>query len=935
MASYTSPSANSISLAGEWRYELDPADEGIFHGWFRRRLAGRVSLPGSLHAQGIGDEVTPETKWTGTIFDRSYFESPKYAKYRRPGNIKTPFWLQPEKYYVGAAWYQREIDIPESWSGKRMVVFLERPHWRTHVWLGEREVGSCDSLSTPHEIELGSNLQRGRHLLTIRVDNRLHIEVGENAHSVTDQTQGNWNGFVGRIELKATGLRWIEELEIYPHVASHSVTVRGKLAGTAAPGDAKVTLEVMPRGGGDAQASHSGEVNWIEKSGASFEARLDLGAKAQLWDEFNPALYELKATFAGETKTALFGLREFRAEGTQFSINGKKTFLRGTLDCCVFPLTGHPPMDVDSWRKILRAIQAHGLNHVRFHSWCPPEAAFLAGDELGVYFQVECAVWPNSVAVLAFNSPGGIGDGREVDRWVYSEAERILRAYGNHPCFVLMACGNEPGGANHKKHLSAWVSHFRDRDHRRLYTGAAGWPELPENQFHVIPDPRVHQWGDGLKCRINGQPPATTHDYREIVSKRDAPVISHEIGQWCAYPPLLDVEKYRGHLKARNYEIFSESLAANQMADQARDFLQASGKLQALCYKEEIESALRTPGMAGFQLLGLQDFPGQGTAPVGLVDAFWENKGYIEASEMRRFCDSTVPLARLEKRIFTTGEKLEVGLEAARFGLAPLENAVTTWALNAENGSTVLSGELPMATIPIGAAISLGRLSVALEGVQAPARYRLVVRITSPGGAAFENDWDLWIYPRDVDLSVPDEVSVVRSAREALADLERGRAVLLIPHPLAIKNDIALGFSPIFWNTACTRGQPPHTLGILCDPAHPAFADFPTDAHSNWQWWYLIRYSAPMVLDKLPSNLSPIVQVIDDWFTNRKLAMLFEARVAGGKLIVCSIDLCERANENPVARQFLRSLLRYAGGGAFQPTVTLSPAELAAFLPAP
>lgn len=904
-----------MNLSGKWLCALDRDNVGLREKWHGclPSHAVPVELPGSLAAQRIGDKVTLETQWTGTIFDRSFFDSPRYAPFREPDNIKLPFWLQPEKVFVGAAWYQREIEIPPEWSGKNVVLTLERPHWQTRVWLDDREIGACDSLSTPHVFDLGE-IPPGRYLLTIRVDNRLQVEIGENAHSVSDQTQGNWNGIIGDLMLAVREDTRIADLQIFPHDGTRSITVRGLVKG-AAP--ANVDLRI---------GSHDATARADILPDGTFSAEVALGDDAPLWDEFSPNLWQLTALLEnGEARKVSFGLREIAVDGRQLTVNGRPLFLRGVLDCCIFPRTGHPPMDVEPWRHILRTIQAHGLNHIRFHSWCPPEAAFVAGDELGVFFQVECAVWPNSVAVFAFNSPAGIGDGNSVDRWTYEEGERILRAYGNHPCFVLMACGNEPGGPHHKEFLSGWVRHFRERDPRRLYTGTAGWPELPENDFNVIPEPRVHQWGDGLNCRINGQPPATTHDYRAVIEARDKPVIAHENGQWCAYPPVYDAGKYTGHLRARNYQIFSGSLDANGMADQARDFVQSSGKLQAICYKEEIESALRTPAMAGFQLLGLQDFPGQGTAPVGIADAFWESKGYLTADEMHRFCGATVPLARLPKRVFTTDEKLEAEIEVAHYGPSPLTCAAATWQLVSESGLAVESGELPVHQLTPGSIHLLGRIQVSLRDRPAPARYRLVVSI-----ASFENDWDVWVYASQLKPSVPSGVSVVHTIEEAAAALQSGGLVLLVPDELA--SDIALGFSPIFWNTACTQGQAPHTLGILCDPHHSALKDFPTENYSNWQWWYLLRRAKVMKLDGLPANLRPIVQVIDDWFTNRRLGLLFEACVGAGKLLVCSMPVTENDREEIVSRQFFASLLQYMGSHLFQPAVSLSIEELGAAL---
>lgn len=914
---------SAASLAGLWRLALDAADRGLAGRWFDRPLAEALpfQLPGSLAAQRIGDDVTADTAWTGTIFDRSFHDSPDYARYREPGRVKIPFFLQPDKVFTGPAWYEREFDLPAAWLGRHITLSLERPHGRTTVWLDGQELGSRDSLSVAHEYEFTA--APGRHRLTLRIDNRLLVAVGENAHSVSDHTQGNWNGCVGRIELRAPAAAWIDDLQVTPHVATRSVSVRGSVRNPA-PGQSMIL-------------SVNAAVTVAVAADGSFSAELALGPDAALWDEFTPVLHELTArlsTLNSQPSTPVvtlrFGLREIAAEGRQFLLNGRPVFFRGTLDCCVFPLTGHPPTDVESWRKILRTVQAHGLNHVRFHSWCPPEAAFIAGDELGLYFQVEAATWPNAVAVLAFNSPAGIGDGASVDAWTIAEAGRIVRAYGNHPCFVLMASGNEPGGPHHRAYLARWVTHMRALDPRRLYTGAAGWPELPENQFHVIPEPRAHQWGDGLASRLNALPPATTADYREAVARRALPVIAHEIGQWCAYPSLADAAKYTGHLKAGSYVICADSLAAHQLTDQAEAFVPASGRLQALCYKEEIEAALRTPGLGGFQLLGLHDFPGQGTAPVGVLNALGESKGYLSAANYRRFCGPVVPLARLPKRVFSTDETLEADLEVAYFGPATLPVAAAAWSLVNEAGHTLLSGQLPPRPVALGQAQSLGHLSVPLKHLPAPSRYRLVVRLE---GTVFANDWDLWVYPTAATPALPPDVTITSSLATALPVLAAGGKVLLLVAPASVDNGVALGFTPIFWNTSCTQRQAPHTLGILCDPTHPAFVSFPTESHANWQWWHLVTRAAPLILDGLPATLRPTVQVIDDWFTNRRLGLVFEARVGLGRLLVCSIDLTGDLSAQPVARQLRASLLAYLGSARFNPSEMVSLEALRAVLP--
>lgn len=907
MNTISATNPHELSLAGSWLLALDPDDTGRAGRWFAQAPANArpVQLPGSLAVQRIGDDVTKDTAWTGTIFDRSFYESTAYAPYREPGQVRIPFFLQPDKVFTGPAWYQREIEIPATWRGRRIILSLERPHWLTTAWLDETELGSGDSLATAHEFVLGAGGSPGRHRLTLRIDNRVLIPVGENAHSISDQTQGNWNGCIGRLELRATAPVWLDDVQVTPRVSTRSITVRGSVLGPAA--GQMVTLSV------------GGDLMFVEvMADGTFAAELALGASAGLWDEFTPNLHTLTVTLEnGETRTVRFGLREITTQGRQILLNDRPVFFRGALDCCIFPLTGHPPMDVETWRQYLRTLQGYGINHVRFHSWCPPEAAFAAGDELGLYFQIEAGTWPNAMAVLAADSPAGLGDGAPVDDWLLAESRRIVRAYGNHPCFVLMAAGNEPGGPQHQAYLARWLTEMRALDSRRLYTGTAGWPELPENQFHVIPAPRCHQWGDGLKSRLNAQPPATTADYRDVIEQRNRPVIAHEIGQWVAYPPLRDTAKYTGHLKPRGHEIIAGSLAAHHLADQLDDFVQASGKLQALCYKEEIESALRTPGLGGFQLLNLQDFPGQGTAPVGVINALGEAKAYIGAADFRRFCGPIVPLARLAKRVFTTDESLEAALEVAWFGREPRSIAVASWALVNDAGHTLLGGQLPPQPVAAGRPNPLGHVSIPLRHVPTPHRYKLVVRLD---GTALANDWDVWIYPSAAAAEPADKIIIASSLTEARPALAAGAKVLLLAPPASVKGEIALGFTPIFWNTPCTQRQAPHTLGILCDPAHPALAGFPTDTHTNWQWWHLVTRAAAMNLDALPPTLRPLVQVIDDWATNRRLGLVFEARVGPGRLLACSIDL----SGQPVARQLRASLLAYAGSARFNPSESVS-----------
>jgi hypothetical protein len=613
-----------------------------------------------------------------------------------------------------------------------------------------------------------------------------------------------------------------------------------------------------------------------------------------------------------DMKQVNFGMREFKAEGTQFNINGRPVFLRGTLECAIFPKTGYPSTDVGEWTRILKVLKAHGLNHMRFHSWCPPEAAFTAADYLGVYLQVECSSWANQGS--------SIGDGKPIDQWLYQEAESILEAYGNHPSFCMMAYGNEPAGKNQVEFLADFIDHFKKKDSRRVYTGAAGWPFIESVDYFNAPEARIQGWGQELNSIINKEPPRTDFDFKEIIQEVTMPYVSHEIGQWCVYPNFREIEKYDGVLKARNFEIFRESLEENHMGHLADSFLLASGKLQALCYKADIEAALRTKDMAGFQLLDLHDFPGQGTALVGVLDPFWEGKGYITPEEYSLFCNQTVPLARFRKRVFKNDESINAEIEVAHFGPEPLIQVQPSWALKAVSDQIVDEGVFPAMDIPIGNGIRIGDISVNTESIEKPQKLILEVQVSG-----FTNSWDLWVFPENEEI-IPnvDEIMIVHDFNNKTTRfLEEGGKVLFIPVKGRLTEeygrDVGVGFSSIFWNTAWARKQKPHTLGILCDPAHPALSDFPTEFHSNWQWWDAMSHSNAIILDHFSPELKPIVRVIDDWVTNRNLGLIFEVKVGMGKLIVSGIDLMKDNKNRPEARQMLNSLYKYMESDAFDP----------------
>jgi hypothetical protein len=922
---------STISLAGEWNFSLDESDRGIAEKWYGKNLTQKISLPGSLAENNYGDDPNLTTPWVGNILDSTWFKNPEFAKYRTQDNFKPPMWLTPKKYYRGVAWYQKEVTVSADWKGKAIELFLERCHWETQVWVDDKRVGVQSSLGTPHVYDLTKELTPGKHRISIRVNNDVVIDVGINSHSISDHTQSNWNGIVGKIELRSLSPVRINSMKISPDIHKKKADIKiytvnnsgkswkGKLILSARSSDGKQLPEVV--------TDYTIRVN-----NDSTTVSYDVGDAMKLWSEFNPVTYSLTARLEGkrqsvtDTYTDVFGMREVKVENKQIQVNGNPVFLRGTLECAIFPLTGYPSMEKSYWEKIFQTSRKHGLNHIRFHSWCPPEIAFTVADEMGFYLQVECGSWANQSTT--------IGDGKPVDHFVWEESKRIVEQYGNHPSFCMMAYGNEPGGKNHKTYLASFVDYWKQKDSRRIYTSGAGWPLIPENEYHNDPTPRIQRWAEGLKSVINAQPPRTDYDWTEIVKPYDKPVVSHEIGQWCVYPNLDEIKKYSGVLEPRNFELFKETLTANKMGHLADDFLKASGKLQTLCYKSDIEAALRTPGFGGFQLLDLHDFPGQGTALVGVLDAFWDEKGYVTPEAYNRFCSETVPLARLPKMVYQTNETFSASVEFAHFGAKPLTGVSVYWKLqDAQNNTEIAKGKWNNITLRLGNNQKVGDLAFKLEVLDKPSKLKFIVGIE---GTKFENDWEVWVYPSALNIPSSDIIITTKWDEQSKKALDLGKKVLLVLEENSVKpekgGDVAVGFSSIFWNTSWTRGQAPHTLGILCDPKDEVFKDFPTDFHSNWQWWELIHGAQAMVLDGMDPSLDPAVKLIDTWFKNRRLAMLFEASVGKGKLMVSSMDLLKDHDSRPAAKQLYYSVIQYMQRDAFDPQVKLNEEDISAFL---
>jgi hypothetical protein len=905
-----------ISLKGKWRFKTDVNDDGIRNKWFNTILPETVNLPGSMAENLKGDDITLKTKWTGSIYDSSFFYNPNLAKYRLANNIKLPFWLTPAKHYTGAAWYQKDIEIPADWKKKRVVLSLEYPHSETKVWIDDIEIGTQFSFVVAQTFELPVNLSGGKHTITLLIDNRIKaINVGQDSHSLTDHTQGNWNGVVGKMFLQAGSPVYFEDIQVFPDLKRKVATVKIELKTNANySGTGKINLSAKSFNTNENVSTKSISTNYEIKNGrGALEVDLPMGDKILTWDEFDPALYRLTALLTGkdgakDEQKVQFGMRSFKAVGRSFEINGRPVFLRGTVNNCEFPLTGYPSMDVAAWQRIFSISKAHGLNHMRFHSFCPPEAAFIAADLIGFYLQPEGPSWANHGS--------SIGDGKPIDQFIYDETNRMSKKYGNYASFCMMAYGNEPRGRQ-VEYLTKFNMYWKAKDSRRIYTGASvggSWPVILNNEFMVRAGARGLDWG---------RRPESISTYAKQIEQFNVPFVAHEMGQYCAFPNFKEIAKYTGVYRAKNFELFQEDLKDHDMAEQAEDFLMASGKLQALCYKYEIEKALRTPNYNGFQLLSLNDYPGQGTALVGVLDAFWEEKGYISPQDFRRFSNSTVPLAAFPKFVYTSNETLDVAVEVAHFGKAPMENAKVMWHIKDEAGTILGKGNFDPKTLALTNCIPIGKVKFQLSNLTKASKLNLEVWID---GTTFINDWNFWVFPTQLP-AVNTTVYYCTSLDEhARAVLNKGGKVFLNAAGKVVKGkEVVQTLIPVFWNTSWFKMRPPHTLGFVCDPKNPALANYPTASHSDLQWWEIVNKAQVMNLEDFPSGFKPIIQPIDTWFLNRRLAMIFEAKVGNGKLIVSSADLSlNLKDELPSAKQLYYSLQRYMESEQFNPKFEVS-----------
>ena len=888
---------NRIDLSGEWQVKLDQDNEWIQKANGNCKTEGSINLPASLAEFGYGFKT-----------DASDFGI-----------------LTPEYKFIGKAWYSRQIEIPESWKNKEITLFLERVLWESRVFVDGKELSSDDALGTPHVHHLG-NLLPGSHKLTIQVDNEMIHNIGDKGHGYGEYTQSIWNGIVGRMELHAFDAVHIASVRTFPKIKEDVLKLEVNLNEEAKKA---VELSYSIKSVKDGTAVLQGAKTVRPDEGQKqFQFEIPIKGKLQLWSEFTPEVYELEVSLSNgknsDKYATEFGYYEVSISNHKILINGKPVFLRGNLDCVHFPLTGYPSCNIEDWERIFNIYKDYGLNHVRFHSWCPPEAAFKAANRVGIYIQAEASVWIDwwmSVdntqrgrpEMNTKGFPKGLGYNPPRDSFVVAEMNRMVDFYGNNPSFTMFCIGNELGNSDFDV-MKRWVADLKEKDPRRLYAVSTARQITEVDDYsatHNIP-------GIGRTRGLNG--PRTNWDFEKNYSQIEIPIIAHEIGQWPVYPRWTEINKYTGTQKPRNLQEMKVQAEKNGIAGQNEKLVQASGALNQIMYKYETESFLRTKSCAGVQLLSMQDYQGQGEALIGWLDCFWDSKGITTPEKFRQHFNTVVPLLRMEKMVWQNNETFSAEAQLANYGNGELNNKCS-WKITDHSGELLANGTFRTEQLKQGSLTDLGPISFNLNNIVKAEELLVTINVENTG---FENSWNIWVYPEKLPAVINENDIYVRSELDStvLQKLRDGGKVLLNAWKLGSpETSVTAHFYPLYWSLTFFPGQGKTNIGLALDEYHPAFSEFPTSYHSDWQWESISLNSKGFILNDLPASYAPIAQPVDDFHRNNKIGSIFELKVGKGKLLVCGYD---PDADLPVARQLQFSLKNYMLSDAFNPSESVS-----------
>ncbi|PSL43068.1 glycosyl hydrolase family 2 [Chitinophaga niastensis] len=902
--------ADTLSLAGKWAFQADPEEEGLAQNWANKTLTGSIMLPGSTDEIGIGNQY-PIYKWSNM---------PKAAGY--PDSIDIGSFTRIHKY-IGIAWYQREIEIPASWKGKHITLTLERVLWSSRIFIDGRETGkSVDYLSTPHIHSIGA-LTPGKHTLTIRIDNREIYSIGKAGHSYCNHMQSIWNGVAGRMELTAREMVAPVFIRVFPSFKDRRINVATTLQNDSHKNIfCPISIVIREKKSGKVVANYQAAIE-VRVGSSVHQQEIYLSATPLPWDEFTPNLYTVEVSIykknASQKIVTDVGFRDIGSNGTHITVNGKSSFIRFSHEGMHFPLTGYPATDIAYWLRVFKVYKDHGLNGVRFHSCTPPEAAFQAADQLGLYLQVEF-FWQDSW--MGNPSVFGTGKNKELDAFACREFRNALDAYGNHPSMMLVLYGNELGVDF--KLCSKWLGEEKAYDPRHLYAVGAAHEVTPNDDFVEYGD-KAYDKKTTASNDWDYQSYYTSEGYTysaPAIKRGTKPDFVHEMGQQVVHPLWSEIESYKkGPFRLCNLAYFRELASRSGVDKQDTIFQKASGQMNRIFMKSDIEANLRSADAAGYSMLSMVDYPGQGEAYVGWVDACYKQKNFLTSEKYRQYGGHTVPLIRTPKFVWQHGETFHAEVEIANYGPADLVNKELMWRFKDEKGKTVAQGILATTTIPQGSLTAVGEIETLLTCRNDKGEH---LNLTlSLKNTDYHNEWDIWVLPEiPVEKGFPANVIITTKIDEALAALKKRQSVLLFANKLGdITNTMYCRFKPVFWSAVWFTDDYCQTLGAVINQQHPSLDRFPTNDVMDWQWLDVFEIQGHgFNLQGLPLNYQPIIQPVNDFHFGNKLGLLFELKTKdNGKLLVCGFNLTDDLEHRPAARQLKHSLLSYVSSARFNP----------------
>lgn len=951
-----------ILLNGKWHVVLEDG------------TTGQMDLPGTLDENGIGHRDVGANQWhPDAVLGNAAGEIDKDAP------IATRFTRRHT--YEGEARISRKITVPD-YGTDRLFVLAERARALRLLVDGEAcAVFRQGTLSTPYIFEL-TGAAPGEHEFTFLSDNSypgMPKAAICYSSAATDETQTNWNGILGECSMYTRPQNFIDSLRVYPRAVKKEE--KNKAGGYVldvcvelAPGakkvykDAKIILQSEALAAGELEdtqtlteiISYSGE--GLAEAGTDKEENpktmeiwfrdLPLRENVKLWDEDEGNLYEMAVTLdngmsaedkggsTAECRTR-FGIRSFGDNGSgRLALNGRAIFLRGEANCAEYPETGHPPMTIPEWKEMLLKYRSYGINFVRFHSHCEPEAAFAAADELGMLLQPELSHW----------DPKDAFGTEESYRYYRAELVDLLKTYANHPSFVMLTLGNELQAQDEgRERMRELVRTAKRMDPTRLYANGSNafYGEEgcdPESDFYTsqsCKDVVIRGTFSGMRGYLNENYPSADRTYdeamAEIRKEYQKPVFSFEVGQFEVLPDFEELESFHGISDPVNLKLIKKRVEERGLLPTWEKYVEATGELSRLAYREEIEAAMRTRELSGISLLGLQDFPGQGTALVGMMNSHLEPKPYDFArpERFREFFQECRILVKLPHYTYEAGERLIAEVEAANFGKRNIEG-VFCWTLAgkksvSENGNcepaeikskntVIATGEDTEITIcRPGSYTEVGSLDIPLDFVEKNTALTLKVRIGDSISA-----YPIWVYRKTTPVC-PENVYETRAFDVKTREiLQNGGRVYLSPDAdkESLPNSIKTQFTTDFWSVG-TFAEQEGGMGQLIDTEHPIFRNFPTDFHTDWQWWIVATKRAVV----LPRPMKTIITEMDSYAFLRPMAQLIEFRCLKGKVLLSTMEL-HKSQQYPEVRALQASIYTYLSGENFEPAEEITEEEL-------